>query len=360
MLLVGKITSADQFEPNYALIIQNKDDLKIPLLLENVPAPNNGNSAIDSLSPEQQRFCKAYRGMQLANTLFAVGVVQIKPQLELLLNLPQDSLTKEIRLTQDLLELFLKYQIPGDLLSYEGNPKTDVEKKLNTVKAHVDAMKDMIAFSKQNELEEQKMQTLMTKASPLTGTLVQPLPGHMIMQPSQQYSQATKPSGGSSGQPKVEDKETKDDEDYTRLPKLLDGMFERFDEDRALKASIVKPSENWTRIAQKALLASPAPAPVNSKWILEEKNKAYDLLDALSRSGVLSLDYFDLHIILAANHCFDSSLLDTVIVSNINPIEKVERSTLIVASSIHGKPPQELLREDQLARVATYNPKLLK
>jgi hypothetical protein len=38
-LLVGRIVSADLFEPKYATIIQNKDELKIPLLLETIPTP---------------------------------------------------------------------------------------------------------------------------------------------------------------------------------------------------------------------------------------------------------------------------------------------------------------------------------
>ncbi len=36
----------------------------------------------------------------VASTLFGVCVLQIKPQLEKLLNLPNDALTKEIALTQ--------------------------------------------------------------------------------------------------------------------------------------------------------------------------------------------------------------------------------------------------------------------
>lgn len=40
-------------------------------------------------------------------------------QLERLLNLPEDSLTKEIRLMQDLQELFLEYQVPSDLLRFD-------------------------------------------------------------------------------------------------------------------------------------------------------------------------------------------------------------------------------------------------
>ena len=48
-------------------------------------------------------------------------IIQLKPQLEKLLNLPDDSLTKEIKLTQDLMEMFITYQIPSDLLSYDGD-----------------------------------------------------------------------------------------------------------------------------------------------------------------------------------------------------------------------------------------------
>jgi hypothetical protein len=40
--------------------------------------------------------------------------------------------------------------------------------------------------------------------------------------------------------------------------------------------------------------------------------------------------------VIAATHCFDKSLVDTVIEGNVNPIAKVERSMLIVASVIHG------------------------
>ena len=58
--------------------------------------------------------------MQLESTLFGVCVIQIKPQLEKLLKLNDDGLTKEIALTQELLNLFIEYQIPSDLLSYDG------------------------------------------------------------------------------------------------------------------------------------------------------------------------------------------------------------------------------------------------
>ena len=55
--------------------------------------------------------------MQLASTLFGVLVIQIKPALERLLNLPEGSLSKEIKLTSQLMELFIEYQIPSDMLT---------------------------------------------------------------------------------------------------------------------------------------------------------------------------------------------------------------------------------------------------
>ena len=156
ILLVGTIASAALFEPQYGIIIQNKDDLKLPLLLETIPTPKEFQDAIESLSPEQQRFARAFRGMQLASTLFGVCIIQIKPQLEKLLNLPADSLTKEIRLTQDLMELFIKYQVPSDLLSYAGPTEASDSTKLQTVKEYVEAMKNTIQASKEQALEQAK------------------------------------------------------------------------------------------------------------------------------------------------------------------------------------------------------------
>lgn len=67
----------------------------IPLLLETIPSAKAFRDAIESLSPEQQRFAKAFRAMQLESTLFALCVVEIKPQLERLLNLPPDGFVFE-------------------------------------------------------------------------------------------------------------------------------------------------------------------------------------------------------------------------------------------------------------------------
>ncbi len=120
VVLIGRMSGPGRFDPKYGFICQNKDEYTIPLDLETIPSAGEFKAATISISEQQQSFAKMYRGMQLASTLFAVCVIQIKPLLEQLLNLPSDSLTKEIQLTQKLMEQLIRFQIPSDLLSYGG------------------------------------------------------------------------------------------------------------------------------------------------------------------------------------------------------------------------------------------------
>ena len=52
-------------------------------------------------------------------------------------------------------------------------------------------------------------------------------------------------------------------------------------------------------------------------------------------------------------HSFDKSVIDTVIQDNINPIEKVEQSALILASTIYQVSPTEILNES--AQIVSLN-----
>jgi hypothetical protein len=146
--------------------------------------------------------------------------------------------------------------------------------------------------------------------------------------------------------------------DYTRIPAELDRQFERLDTDGALRATILNPSDPWTRTAQKGLLSAPTTSAMFSGEQRTEKNRAFDLLDALSKSGALAIDDASLHVVIAATHCFDRTLLDTVIQDNVNPIEKVERSLMIVGATIHGQSASALLADEQRERFFTYTPQL--
>jgi hypothetical protein len=432
ILLVGRIGSADTFDPKFGIIVQNKDLLKIPLMLEQIPTPKEFRDAIESLSPEQQRFAKAFRGMQLESTLFGVCVIQIKPQLEALLNLPPDSLTKEIKLTQDLLSLFIEYQIPSDLISYDGPAEASQEQKLAKVSEHVSKMLAMIAHSRAREIEEARERESLrlaeanrtqfaapppfSPAPPMMSPVAAPAPGGMgyggppkgappmsgaapmpspsraapspppAMRPAAPPAQAAPPPpppapqaapaakvasapvahASQAARPHepahrgVAPSSTGDAGvvDYTRIPAELDKKFDVLDEDSALHPTIITPGDRWSLTSQKGLLSAPVASTLSKKEREGERNKAFDLLDALSRSGALPIHHASLHVVIAATHCFDKTLIDTVIEDNVNPIEKVERSVMIVATTIHDRPAAELLAAEQAERFLTANRQL--
>ncbi len=181
LILVGTVGGPALFDPKFGIVCQNKDEVMIPLKMETIPTPKEFRDAIESLSPEQQRFCQAFRAMQLASTLFGVCVIQIKPQLEKVLKLDNDSLTKEIRLTQSLLDLFLQWQIPSDLLSFGGAAAASGAAKLSGVKGNVQALEDMIAGAKQKELEEKMKEAEMRLLQDLGScSCVCPAAGHKM------------------------------------------------------------------------------------------------------------------------------------------------------------------------------------
>eukprot|EP00005_Dracoamoeba_jomungandri_P004063 CAMPEP_0174252518 /NCGR_PEP_ID=MMETSP0439-20130205/1954_1 /TAXON_ID=0 /ORGANISM="Stereomyxa ramosa, Strain Chinc5" /LENGTH=954 /DNA_ID=CAMNT_0015333069 /DNA_START=71 /DNA_END=2935 /DNA_ORIENTATION=+ len=434
IILVGTIASATLFQPKYGIIIQNKDDLRLPLLLETIPTPKEFRDAIESLSPEQQRFAQAYRSMQLAGTLFGVCIIQIKPQLEKVLNLPYDSLTKELALTQDLMDLFITYNVPSDLLSFDTNLEEygsySTEAKVRKVQANVDAMKKMIQESKDKELAEelqkqqkrqaeqlwnspppppgsgfafgggppapttsnlffssmQPMQPMRMQsasspfgafsapAPPPAARSLAPLPPPSAPSPSAPPPAPTPTTTTTTTTPKTpkadksaeptekpkkgveeEDDEVLEVEDYTKLPTMLDRAFEALDEDAALRPTIIKPGKVWTKKSQKGLLSKPTTATLSKTQQKDEKNKAFDLLDGLTKAGCIPVDFASLHVVIAATHCFDKSVMDTVVMDNVNPIEKVERSSLIVATAIQDVPPHQLIKSSQLERVKTYS-----
>jgi hypothetical protein len=64
-------------------------------------------------------------------------------------------------------------------------------------------------------------------------------------------------------------------------------------------------------------------------------------------------------VVIAATHCFDRSLVDTVVQRNVNPIEKVEFSSMIMATTIHNEGVENLVVGDQVARLLEHSPSLV-
>mmetsp|Transcript_27708 Transcript_27708/g.76280 ORF Transcript_27708/g.76280 Transcript_27708/m.76280 type:complete len:939 (-) Transcript_27708:152-2968(-) len=412
VLLLGRVLSAERFEPTAALIVKDRDDVVVPMLLDTIPAPKDFRDAIESLSPEQRCFAEAFRKMQLSSTLFGLCIIQIKPQMEEVLNLPPNSLTKEIQLTQDLMELFIEYQVPSDLLSYDGSSQADSKSKLQMVKDHVVSLLSTINASRRRELEQEreraqkhKLESVLTSAPSevISFASVDSAPREAIQKsasrqmhklaymprsmpraeaqeassfkatptatpatPSREEEQrpgraepavqGQRPPGEGAGVQAGTDQGG--DPDYAALPGLLDQKFERLDSDASLRPTRVLPGQVWTKREAAGLLSPVRERALGSGEQARERARAFDLLDALTRSGALPVAHASLHVVLAATHGFDQALIDTIIEGNVNPIEKVERSVLIMASTLQRQPVAALIAPEQLARVRQASPGL--
>merc|ERR1719161_2609044 len=123
----------------------------------------------------------------------------------------------------------------------------------------------------------------------------------------------------------------------------MDARFEALDVDSALRPTILSPSERWTKKAQKALLASPTTSTLGGDEQKKERDAAFDLLDALTKSGALPVDHASLHVVVAATHCFDKTITETVVQDNVSPVDRVERSMLLMAATVHQQPAAALV-----------------
>jgi len=126
---------------------------------------------------------------------------------------------------------------------------------------------------------------------------------------------------------------------------MLENNFKRYDKDSELHSTILNIGEAWTRNCQEKLLSNPSTLLYNHSIQKKEKEKVFDLLDILSCSGSLSIDCASFHVIVAVTHCFDQTLLNTIVQDCINPIEKLEYSGLLINSIIHEE-SAEFMKKD--------------
>lgn len=185
-----------------------------------------------------------------------------------------------------------------------------------------------------------------------------PESGSRPTEQERQQRNETAPDAPSAAGSASFDGDAKVDRDYTKVPQELESKFEEYDLGDALRPTIINPGSTWTKKMQKALLAAPEVKTLGADEQRTEKDAAFDLLDALTKSGALTLDHASLHVVVAATHCFDKTVLETVVQDNTNPIDRVERSSLIMASTVHKKPVTALLNQAQRQRVIEASPML--
>jgi len=418
LLMTGTISGPNEFKPSNAIIVQNKDQILIELLTTALPSAKEFRDAIKSLSPEQARFATAYRAMQLDSSIFGICIIQVKPQLEALLDLPPNSLIKEIKLSQDLMSLFVEFQIPPSLVSYDGDVGAIAAEKVAVVKQHVKGVQDVITGVKQDQLQEEKRKADMRvemntterrykdgrpedfvfddslggparRSSPSQGVIGPFAPLASVCTASmgraaKQFSTPTArdnrfslakaarppysapPVTQESGMQLFDDQvdatsldlaegfDVLEDQfsnlnvcdssdDFTSIPKRLDKMFDSFDKDGALRTMTIKTGDNMTRTRQENILTNSVTTSLSADAIKDETKRALDLLDALSRSGSLPVVSGELHVVVGVRHSFEKNVMATVIEENVNPIEKVDYSSLLIAAAVHDENISTLL-----------------
>src|SRR5205814_1151230 len=87
--------------------------------------------------------------------------------------------------------------------------------------------------------------------------------------------------------------------DYTELPPALEKQYELLDVDGALRPTIINPGLSWSKSSKKSLLAEPTTATLGTAEQGKERSRAFDLLDALTKSGELTLEHAALHVVIA-------------------------------------------------------------
>jgi hypothetical protein len=145
---------------------------------------------------------------------------------------------------------------------------------------------------------------------------------------------------------------------FTQLPARLDEHFEEFDVDNALRPTIITMGEKWSLKTQESLLSSPTDKTLQADEQDMLRDKNFDLLDSLSRSGTLPFEESSCHVLIALTRCFDQTLMDTVVKDNVNPVERVEWSSLLIASTTHSRPGQELLKSKYQLKISIKFPEL--
>eukprot|EP01060_Flectonema_neradi_P006586 TRINITY_DN1445_c0_g2_i4.p1 TRINITY_DN1445_c0_g2~~TRINITY_DN1445_c0_g2_i4.p1 ORF type:complete len:891 (+),score=195.21 TRINITY_DN1445_c0_g2_i4:43-2673(+) len=401
ILLVGTLATGNTFVPESAMIIQNKDELEVTLRASQLPSPGEFKDFISSLSPEMQRFAKSFRTKQLAGTLTAFAIVQIKPHLERVLNLPTGSLTKEIKLTQDVLKLLVEYQIPSDLLSFDSAIEPATSEKgtltmIQQVKHHVDSLMSMIdkkldkkVADKKREreydevMEEEPEQVKNIKRKRVSKSAIRPPPSYesVVMETAALHASADyddaegkHPSRSSSdltadahSQKQEKEPSTVADsqkaskpstvstpavDDFTAVPFRLESNMIRLDPSQSMKPSKIQLS-NWKKHSRD-LFGSDSTTLLQKSDLKKETDGAFDLLDSLTKTADLPLEDTEVHVFLTVTHAFDEIVLENVIKNNENIIESAEASLLVLASTVHGLEPSHLIKKEAIPRLQNY------
>ena len=317
LLLLGTVNSANEFHPQYGITLRNKDQFKIPLHSEYQFSTFHFSEEMHTaLSPDQQQFIKMFTKLQSDGNIFAYAVIHVKPQLEKIFNLPPLSLSKDLRLASDLIDFLTTHDIPEE---FYRNKRQLTPSEF--VKAYTPAPQSLLSPK------------LITSVSHAESGFSESLPFPAWISRDSKHSK----------------------NESSRL--FFDDCLEIYSETNFLVPTILKPGCGWTKQYSPSILSKPITAVLTSDDVSQESRKTFRFLEFLSLRGSLILEEASLHLVVASTHCFDQSLLN-VIKNNVNPVDGIIASELIVASVIHRKPAGEIIEPVHLDKAKYLCPQL--
>jgi hypothetical protein len=130
--------------------------------------------------------------------------------------------------------------------------------------------------------------------------------------------------------------------DVVALPDTLQAVMGALPREVQARPVVLKLAPTWSRTRREGLLASPTTASLDTDDQRTLRGEAFDLLDALTRSGALVYEDVDVHVVVEVSSSFTRSVVATVIEENVNVLDRVEQLGLTVVSALHGVPLQAL------------------
>jgi len=132
--------------------------------------------------------------------------------------------------------------------------------------------------------------------------------------------------------------------DFTQLPALLENGVVESAPGVELRPIVIHVGEKWRKRTKIPQQQQHQEQELNGVEQRLEKQKCFDLLRALTKSGALTITDCSLHVVIASSICFEKTLIDSLIVDNLEPISLIDSAHLLFAKTIHNKSPSELRR----------------
>lgn len=153
IVALGHVDSRHAFHLSHAVTLRNGSSIDIPLRLAFLPSAGEFESAVASLSPEQQRFANAVRSMQLATSSLSLVVIPLLPNLAAALNVSLALLVKSGALSEQIVDWMIRCDLPLDLL------RVDQRNSLQQLTANVENIAALMQQQNEQELQKKTDQT---------------------------------------------------------------------------------------------------------------------------------------------------------------------------------------------------------